>query len=72
MREAIASAIADVLKAGIGARVVRVDEVSPDPVSAEVVKREVGAINSVLHAVHMVEIDPSLRPILVKLLDSVH
>ncbi len=70
MREAIVSAINDIRKAGIGARVVRVEETSPKPGSAEG-GRDVGAINSVLQLSIAIEMDPTLRPLVVNLLDHV-
>jgi hypothetical protein len=71
MREAITSAIRDIQKAGIGARVVRIEEVTPDPGSTENADRDVGAINGVLQLSAVIETDPTLRPVVVELLDSV-
>ncbi|MGP0066143.1 MAG: hypothetical protein ACLQGP_21400 [Isosphaeraceae bacterium] len=69
MREAITSAIRDIQKAGVGARVVRIDD--PDPGSTENAVRDVGAINGVLQLSAAIETDPTLRPVVVELLDSV-
>ena len=71
LREAITSAIQDIQKAGIGARVVRIEEVTPDPASTENADRDVGAINGVLQLSAVIETDPTLRPVVVELLDSV-
>ena len=70
LREAIASAIRDIRKAGIGARVVRIEEVSPDPDSTENAVRDVGAINGVLQPSAVIKTDPTLRPIVDELLDT--
>jgi hypothetical protein len=64
---AIFSAIADIRKAGIGARVVRVEEASPDTSRTETA-RGVGAINSALQLSAAIEIDPTLRPLVVDFL----
>jgi hypothetical protein len=48
LREAITSAIQDTQRAGIGARVVRIEEVVLDPGGTENAARDVGAINGVL------------------------
>jgi hypothetical protein len=68
MKEAIASAIRDVRRSGIGARVVRIDEPSSSPDHSEAVANEVGALNSVLQLSAVIEVDPSLRPIVLELL----
>ncbi len=70
MREAIVSAIHDVRKAGIGARVVRVEEARSEPGTTEA-GLDVGAINSVLHLSIAMETDPTLRPLVVNRLDHV-
>lgn len=67
--DAILSAIDDIHRAGISARVVRVDEVTPGPGSPENTVHVAGAINGALQASFMIEMDPTLRPIVVKLLD---
>jgi hypothetical protein len=64
MKEAIASAIRDVRRSGIGAKVVRIDE----ECHAEPVAREVSALNSVLQVSAVIEVDPTLRPIVLELL----
>jgi hypothetical protein len=69
--EAIVSAIADVRKAGIGARVVRVDEATPAPGSTEDAQQVVGAINGVLQASFAIELDPTLRPLVFRVLEYV-
>lgn len=66
---AIFSAIADIRKAGIGARVARVEDASPDPVSAETA-RSVGTVNSALQLSAAIEIDPTLRPLVVDFLNQ--
>lgn len=67
MKEAIVSAITDVTKAGIGARVVRVDEASPNPASPEA-GRDLGTINSILRMSSVIEVDPTLHPLAATLL----
>jgi hypothetical protein len=67
MKDAIFSAIADVHKAGIGARVVRVEEASPDPGSTKTA-RVVNTVNSALQLSAAIEVDPTLRPFVVGLL----
>lgn len=71
LSEAIVSAIADVRKAGIGARVVRVDEATPAPGSTEDAQQVVGAINGVLQASFAIELDPTLRPLVFRVLEYV-
>ena len=66
LSEAIVSAITDVRRAGIGARVVRVDEASP---STENAQQAVGAINGVLQASFAMELDPTLRPLVFRVLE---
>jgi hypothetical protein len=69
MRAAILSAIADIQKAGIGARVARVEEAGPGPgPDGPAIARDVDAINSVLQLSAAIEIDPTLRPVVVDLL----
>jgi hypothetical protein len=65
MKEAIVSAIADVRKAGVGARVI---EATPDR-ATEASVREVSGINCVLQAAVTIQLDPSLRPLAVSLLE---
>jgi hypothetical protein len=58
LTEAIVSAINDIRRAGIGARVVRVE---PDSVGSDVAKgRLVGAVNSVLAFQDAIRFDPDL------------
>ena len=71
MSEAIVSAIADVRRAGIGARVVRVDEAIPAPGGTEDAQQVVGAINGVLRASFAMELDPALRPLMFRVLEYV-
>jgi hypothetical protein len=66
--EAISSAIEDVRKADIGAKVIRVDEVVPGSGSAEKAYLTAGAINGVLQAAILMEDDPTFRPIVLKTL----
>jgi hypothetical protein len=61
LKEAIVSAITDVTRAGIGARVARV-EPSPDP-SSTAAGRDLGTINSILRISSMIELDPKLHPL---------
>jgi hypothetical protein len=69
MRDAIISAIADVQKAGM--KLARVDGPSSDPSGTESMARFVGAVNSALQLSTAIEIDPTLRPLVVKLIDNV-
>jgi hypothetical protein len=69
MREAIFSAIADIRKAGIGARVVHIDHASLNANNEESAVREVGAINSALKVSSAIEMDPTLRPFVIELLN---
>ena len=71
LSEAIVSAIADVRKAGIGARVVRVNELNPAPGSTEDAQQVVGAINGVLQASFAIELDPTLCPLVFRVLEYV-
>ena len=62
LRAAISSAIADVERAGIGARVIEIKDVTSDAEPAATLAREVSSLNSVLHATAVVAMDPTLRP----------
>jgi hypothetical protein len=70
MMAAIVSAINDVRKAGIGARVVRVEEAGPDRGGAETAPI-VSTLNSALQVSHAIEIDPTIRPHVISLLNHV-
>jgi hypothetical protein len=61
LREAITSAIRDVENAGIGARVVRVEDATSNTEPAAKVASEVGSLNSAIHAMPIIEMDPNLR-----------
>jgi hypothetical protein len=58
--EAIGSAIRDVRRAGIGARIIRIEEASPDS--------SVDALNSTLRVSAAIETDPALRSVVLELL----
>jgi hypothetical protein len=62
LREAIASAIRDIESAGVGARIVRIEDATSNTESPANLVSEVGLLNSVLHAVTIIEMDPTLRP----------
>jgi hypothetical protein len=66
--EAISSAIEDVRKADIGARVIRVDEVIPGSGGAEKASLAAGAINSALQVAAMIQVDPTLQTVVLKAL----
>ena len=68
LREAITSAIRDIESAGIGARVVRVEDATSSTEPAAKLAREVGALNSVLQVSAIIEMDPTLRPVVIELL----
>ena len=61
LREAIASSIRDILRAGIGARVKKIVEDSPDS--------SVDTLNSALQVSAAIETDPTLRSVVLELLD---
>ena len=63
--DAITSAMRDVESAGVGARVVHVEEnvTSSTKPSAKLVS-EVGSLNSVLHSMSIIEMDANLRPLM--------
>ncbi len=69
LKDAIASAIANVRHAGIGARVVRVDEVAQGPYTDESTSMYVCAVNSALHVSHAVTLDPTIRHFVLELLE---
>jgi hypothetical protein len=62
LRDAITSAIRDVESAGIGARVVRIEDATSNTESPSRLVTEVGSLNSVLHATEVIAMDPTLRP----------
>lgn len=64
LHDAIISAIRDIESAGIGARVVRVEDVTSGAEPAAKVAREVGSLNSVLHTMTIIEMDPKLHPVI--------
>jgi hypothetical protein len=64
LHDAITSAIRDIECAGIGARVVRVEDVTSGAEPPANVAREVGSLNSVLHTMTIIETDAKLRPII--------
>ncbi len=66
--EALAAAIRQVEGAGVGATVLRIEDVASGPGQAERVAREVGAPNSVLQLSAVIEVDPTLRPVVLELL----
>jgi hypothetical protein len=66
--EAIAAAIRQVEGAGVGAKVLRIEDVASRPGQAERVAREVGALNSALQLSAVIEVDPTLRPVVLELL----
>ena len=66
--DAIIGAIRDVRRSGIGAKVVRVEGPSSDPDHAQAISHEVGALNSVLQLSAMIEVNPTLRPMVLELL----
>jgi hypothetical protein len=63
LREAIASAIRDVERAHVGARVVRIEEAPPDP--------SVTSLNGALQLSAALEIDPESRPLVYEILQHV-
>src|SRR5262249_21145522 len=69
LRDAISSAIQQVENAGIGARIVRIEDVTSG-MADEAVSREVGSLNSVLHATAVINMDPTLRPFLLQRLGA--
>lgn len=62
LREAITSAIRDIERAGIGARVIRIEDVTSDAESAATLERVVGSLNSALHTTAVVAMAPTLQP----------
>ncbi len=67
MRDAVVSAIADVHKAGM--KVARVDGATPDPSANENMAPFLIAVNSTLQISSVIEIDPTLRVFVAKILD---
>jgi hypothetical protein len=63
LREAITSAIRDIESAGVGARVVRVEDATSG-MAPEAISREVGSLNSALGAMTIIEMDPKLHPLM--------
>jgi hypothetical protein len=64
LHDAIIIGIPDVERAGIGARVVRVEDVASGAEPPAKVDREVGSLNSVLHTMTIIEMDPKLHPVM--------
>jgi hypothetical protein len=64
LREAITSAIRDIESAGIGARVVLVEDVTSGTEPQAKLVSEVGSLNSVLGAMTIIERDPKVRPLM--------
>jgi hypothetical protein len=64
LREAITSAIRDIERAGIGARVVRIEDATSDTEPTAKLVSEVDSLNSVLHATAIIAMDPTLQPFL--------
>jgi hypothetical protein len=68
MKQAILSAIADVHRAGIGARVVRVIPEHPSESDARLAE----GVNTVLAAGSAIQLDPELRQLALNVLEPVH
>jgi hypothetical protein len=68
IKQAILSAIADVHRAGIGARVVRVIPEHPSESDA----RLADGVNTVLAAGSVIQLDPELRQLAMNVLEPVH